>query len=130
MRPLKPWNDGEPVYRHVVTVHVDTYERSSEKVVAEVQACLDENTGSIGGLAGLEFEDAKAVGAHRFIPSERCENWAGGEQCPVEATRRVQATIDGSLCETSLCAPCFELLREELAKLGSVPTERRSGGVT
>lgn len=71
MRPQKPWNDGRQVFRHVVTVHVDTYERSAEKVMAEVQNCLDENTHVIQPEGVVEFENAKAVTARRQEVTEQ-----------------------------------------------------------
>ncbi len=61
----RPFCAGRPVFRFVVTVYVDTFERSAERVMQAVQMAVDEVTSTIQRNEDVDFEAATAVGATR-----------------------------------------------------------------
>lgn len=62
----RPWLAQQTVYRHAVTVYVDTFERSSERVLSAVQDAMAEHTDRIQPAGIVEFEAATAVGCTRI----------------------------------------------------------------
>lgn len=54
-------------------------------------------------------------------PPVRCENFAGGAQCPGDATHTVRIDLDDGTYESELCGQCFDGFRDEMRKRGMPP---------
>ncbi len=61
----RPFRAGDTLYRHVVTVYVDTAEVNTDRVKAAVQSAVDEVTGTIQDNEDVTFDEAHVVSATR-----------------------------------------------------------------